>query len=402
VSDEPESWSDLAARDPAEADRLRTFADGLAVSEPQDLSWDLQVRTEYMKAKAREAVRKRLHEEEFEAELAAEGEHEWVRRGDDVLKTTEIPFVVKGRIHQAGIGQLSAQPYQGKTLVGVDLGLSVANGLDAWLGCEIERPGLVVYVAGEGGPAIQVHVDAWIKDNPGCTLDDFILVDEMPVDWTVPTSVARLDRLVRGALSDGEAPVLVIGDTQVDLAGTVDENTIAMGHVFRDMRRWAVDNGLFFLLMHHMGHQGGRGRGHSSQFAKADVLAVLEGESDTVKKLTWTKVKGCAKPSRRDVLQIRSVAGSRGAVIEPRGPMAAVAEESDRLTALERSIVEAVKHVQAAGNKRVSKNAVRNATRDDGKIVVGAQAAVNAKIDDMVVKGWLTNDGGYGVGDVPS
>lgn len=381
-------------------DVVDSFARSVS-DDPPRFALSQKARAEYDLLVARKAARERLQEEEFEAEVAGEIERTWVRRGDQVLTTTEIPFIVRDRIHQVGIGQLSAQPYQGKTLVGLDLALSVANGLNAWLGYEIENPGPVVYLAGEGGPAVQVHIDAWIKDNPGCTLDDFVLVDEMPIDWTVASSVARLDRMLHEAFGDDESPVLVVGDTQIDFAGLVDENTIAMGHVFRDMRRWAVENGFFFLLMHHMGHMGGRGRGHSSQFAKADVLAVLEGDSDTVKKMTWTKVKGCQKPSRREVLQIRPVAGSKGAVIEPKPATAVVAEEAGRLTALEQSIIEAVRHIQTAGVRKISKNAIRNATRDDGKIVVGAQAAVNAKIDDMVTKGWLTNVDGYGVGDVP-
>lgn len=237
-----------------------------------------------------------------------------IKSGKDVLTSTQITWLVEDRIHQSGVGQFYAPSYHGKTLVALSLALAVANEQPTWFDHKLARGGDVLYVAMEGGPSFQIQIDAWLKANPGTTLERFHTLDEEEVNLADEESVKLFLEDIRAA---GIKPVLVVFDTQIDVLGGVDEdsNTV-MGPLLARMRQWAVNHDLFALLIHHTPHGAERPRGASSQGGKLDMHAMASHETG----LRWTKVKGRGRPDT-DEFVIESVSGSEGARVRSASPI---------------------------------------------------------------------------------
>lgn len=264
---------------------------------------------------------------------------------DDMLKTPEIDWLVKDHVHRTGLFQLFGASYAGKTLITLDLVMSWCAGLETWQGytlCNEGKPQDAVYVAAEGGAAVSVHVDAWLKYHPeverkqlaGLRFLDggdgdhmFLSVGKEGVEdadsWDrLKTEIAALDI----------TPSLVVFDTQIDLAPGVDENSNTdMVGVLRRVKRMGDEYGFMAMVIHHTGHDGNKARGASGMMGKCDAqakLAVIGTENTGRAQLTWTKVKGRAVPKDSISYHIQGTEflpdlDSEGAVCVPIGALAA-------------------------------------------------------------------------------
>jgi AAA domain len=214
-----------------------------------------------------------------------------LRTGNQVIRNLEIPWLVDGVLHRVGLGQLAAAEDAGKSVITIDLALSIANGLPEWAGFPINRHGPVVYVAMEGGPVIESFIAAWLATHPGTDLERFYLLDEEELDLSDPGSVGELDRDLD---LEGIAPALIVFDTQLDVTGGTDEMSPALGYLMKRIRAWAVSRECFGLLLHHAPYNEKRGRGSTSQRGKCDVLLFADKTAQT---LSVQKVKGRPKPA---------------------------------------------------------------------------------------------------------
>lgn len=213
-----------------------------------------------------------------------------LRNGADVVRNTTIPWLIEGAIHTTGLGQFVAPENTGKSIMAVDLALSIANKFPAWAGYDIRRTGPVVYCAMEGGPVVQSYISAWLHNHPGTDLDDFYLLDEEELDLSSTESVQRL---LRDIYNVEIKPVLIVFDTQIDVTGAVDEMSPEIGQLLACARRMLVGLGCFGLLLHHPPYNEKRGRGSTSVRGKADVLAFVD---KSAKRIEWQKVKGAKTP----------------------------------------------------------------------------------------------------------
>lgn len=301
-------------------------------------------------AARREAVR-RLDDAEKQAEVDAEIEAEklasvpFAARGEDINFDPVIPWCIEGLMHQVGIGHLVSPPYTGKTMLGISLAMSIANGLDEWFGRKITRKGVVVYVAAEGGPAFGVNMHAWLTAHPGTTVDNLIMIDQQPLDWSSQPSIDRFTRRVEDLLKPDEEIVACFFDTQIDVMGDVDESSPELGRLLKKVQEWSIDHGCFSWMLHHTGHaEKGRGRGSSSQGGKMDTIGIISNDERTgMRTVDWVKVKGAMKPEKGMPFIIEKVAGTSGAIAtEPTvlALIAAASEAEDRDRTLEKRVYE--------------------------------------------------------------
>lgn len=268
----------------------------------------------------------------------------------DMLKTPEIDWLVKDHVHRTGLFQLFGASYAGKTLITLDLVLSWCAGLEQWQGytlCNDGQPQHAIYVAAEGGAAVSVHIDAWLKYHPEVTPDKlaglrfldggdgdhmFLSVGKEGVDasdsWErLQIEIASLDL----------KPSLVVFDTQIDLAPGVDENSNTdMVGVLRRVKRMGDEYGFLAMVIHHTGHDGNKARGASGMMGKCDAQAKLTtiGEKSGKALLEWTKVKGRAVPEDSIRYHIQGSKflpdlNSEGAVCVPIGALAAQVSAMD-------------------------------------------------------------------------
>jgi hypothetical protein len=230
----------------------------------------------------------------------------------DMLQTPEIDWMVEGKIHAKGLCQIFGESYAGKTLLVLDLVMSWCAGLPEWQGYRLNNDGKpqdAVYVAAEGGAALSVHVDAWLKYHPEVKLEDisgllfldggegdhmFLSIGKTEVDDT--ESWARLKQEVIAA---NIAPTVMVFDTQIDLAPGIEENSNTdMVGVLRNVKSLGDRFGFVAIVVHHTGHDGNKARGASGMKGKCDTQAKLTviGDKSGKARLEWTKVKGMALP----------------------------------------------------------------------------------------------------------
>jgi AAA domain len=230
----------------------------------------------------------------------------------DMLKTPEIDWLVQDKIHRTGLCQIFGASYSGKTLLVLDLVMSWCAGLPEWQGYKLNNngePQQAVYVAAEGGAALSVHVDAWLKyhaDVAPSRLDGLVFLDGGQGDHMFLSvgkdGVDEADswtRFKHEIIVSNLVPSLMVFDTQIDLAPGVDENSNTdMVGVLREVKRLGDSYGFMAIVIHHTGHDGNKARGASGMMGKCDVQAKLTtiGEKSGKAKLEWTKVKGRAVP----------------------------------------------------------------------------------------------------------
>ncbi|MDQ0030134.1 AAA family ATPase [Arthrobacter bambusae] len=273
----------------------------------------------------------------------------------DMMKTPEIRWIVQDKVHGTGLFQIYGASYTGKTLLVLDLVMSWCAGLPEWQGYQLNNNGApqdALYVAAEGGAALSVHVDAWLKyhsDVDPSQLAGLQFLDGGEGDnvfLSIETKRRRDDepevdhadsweRLFKEVTDKGLSPTLVVFDTQIDLAPGVDENSnTEMVGILRQVKRLGDTYGFMAIVVHHTGHDGNKARGASGMMGKADAQAKLSsiGEKSGKAKLEWIKVKGRPVPQDTISYEISGIAklpdlDSEGAVCIPLGKYAAAHAE---------------------------------------------------------------------------
>lgn len=263
----------------------------------------------------------------------------------DMLKTPEIEWMVKDKIHRTGLFQLYGASYAGKTVLTLDLIMSWCAGLPEWQGYKLNNEGKpqdAVYVAAEGGAAVSVHVDAWLKyhsDVDPSRLDGLLFLDGgegdhmfLGIGKNQPEANDSIHRLAAEIDAAGINPSVMVFDTQIDLAPGIDENSNTdMVGVLREVKRLGDSMGFMAIVIHHTGHDGNQARGASGMKGKCDAqakLTVIGSDKSGKAKLEWTKVKGRAMPKDSISYHIQGSAllpdlNSEGAVCVPIGAMEA-------------------------------------------------------------------------------
>jgi hypothetical protein len=262
----------------------------------------------------------------------------------DMLKTPEIDWMVEGKIHSKGLCQIFGESYAGKTLLVLDLVMSWCAGLPEWQGYKLNNNGEpqdAVYVAAEGGAALSVHVDAWLKYHSDVKPEDLsglLFLDGGEGDHMF-LSIGKTDvddkeswaRLKQEVIAANIAPTVMVFDTQIDLAPGIEENSNTdMVGVLRKVKSLGDQLGFVAIVVHHTGHDGNKARGASGMKGKCDVQAKLTviGDKPGKAKLEWMKVKGMALPEETISYEIMGSAklptlNSLGAVCVPLTKLAA-------------------------------------------------------------------------------
>lgn len=171
-----------------------------------------------------------------------------------------------------------------KTFLALDVALTVATGgLQPWEEGEwvgmwepVEKPGAVLFVAGEGRPALRQRVRAWEKlHRAGELARLFFLADPVP---RVLDGAPSLDAFVGGALRmNPDGYRMIVLDTVGRAMQGVNENAQETASAFTAIvERLIRELGAVVLAVHHTGHEHlGRGRGSSVFEADADVVVAV-------------------------------------------------------------------------------------------------------------------------------
>lgn len=189
-------------------------------------------------------------------------------------------------IPEQGVGQVYGDTYTGKSLVALDMALSIGNdSVDNWYAHIINHHGDVVYVLMEGVFDLNLRIAAWLEAHPGMTQDRLYTIEEENIDLRSIECCEKILRTIEMAEID---PKLIIIDTQSLAAPGTDENSnTEMNEVFGNLKKLGKAVGAPIYTVHHTGYDTSHTRGASAQKAAVDFqIQVKYGE------LKVEKVKG--------------------------------------------------------------------------------------------------------------
>jgi hypothetical protein len=183
----------------------------------------------------------------------------------------------------------------GKTFVTLDMACHIAAGL-SWCGI-VTKPGLVVYMAGEGNYGIRQRVAAWCK-RYGIQKLDNLLISNKAIDLDAPNAAAQILNAVRELTSD-DAVAVMIDTVNNHMAG--DENSARdVRNLFNAANLVAAALNAAVILNHHMGHSAeakNRARGSSAFKASLDAaIQIAKGEGELLE-ISCTKMKDAEPPA---------------------------------------------------------------------------------------------------------
>ena len=180
---------------------------------------------------------------------------------------TKANWLVHKLLPPEGVAVLYGKCRSFKSFVALDLGVAIARG-EPWAGRKTKK-GIVVYIAGEGGPGLVKRIEAY-KLKHGFADIDLYLGRVSPNLGTRPGDVAELVAAIRELLSD-EAPVLIIIDTLARTLADKDENTEGMRNFVNNAEDISAQLGCLVLAIH---HEGARDTGRMRGGTTADAGSV--------------------------------------------------------------------------------------------------------------------------------
>jgi hypothetical protein len=204
-----------------------------------------------------------------------------------------LQWTVKHWIPEGGLSMVYGESGAGKTFITLDMACCIATGRE-WKGNRT-RPGVVVYLCGEGNFGLRLRVAAWAKKHDTTSLDNLI-VSNRAIDLNSMTAM-DIVKAVREVTTD-PVSIVFIDTLNNHMAG--DENSA------KDTRQLvnackAVISELrcSVCLNHHIGHGGeakGRARGSSAWKASLDSSILISQSSGDIVTISSTKMKDAKPP----------------------------------------------------------------------------------------------------------
>lgn len=205
-----------------------------------------------------------------------------------------LRWAIKGWIPESSVSMVYGESGCGKTFITLDMACSMAAGID-WQGKKT-KPGLVVYMAGEGNYGIRQRVAAWCIAHNISALDNLLLSNKA-IDLDAPGAATEIIGAVR-ELTKEDALLIFVDTLHNHMTG--DENsprdTRALSNACNIVAR-ALNSGV--CINHHTGHSAEakkRMRGSSAWKALLDVAVLVEKNDDELIEISCTKMKDAESP----------------------------------------------------------------------------------------------------------
>lgn len=204
-----------------------------------------------------------------------------------------LQWAIKGWVPAGGLTMLYGESGVGKTFITLDMACSIACGME-WMGCKV-KPGVVVYLCGEGNYGLRLRVAAWARDRGRTDLDNLV-VSNRSIDIGATTAGTILDAIRE--VTDKPVSLVVVDTLNNHMAG--DENSARDTRMLVNACKMVIDAlGCAVCLNHHIGHGGdarGRARGSSAWKASLDSSILVSRSGGEVLTISSTKMKDSRPP----------------------------------------------------------------------------------------------------------
>lgn len=188
--------------------------------------------------------------------------------------------VIEGVLDLDTLARVIGKSGHGKSFVMIDMACAVATG-QPWQGRPVTQ-GLVVYMVAEGARGFKRRIRAWeSRHHAGVPIPDTSL---QVIPYPIQATDAKAWRVYRAALSRLK-PVMVVMDTQARITVGANENDPQdMSVLTERVEQVRRETAACTVLVHHLGHQGDHGRGHSSMLGavNSEIRVTKDGDELTV------------------------------------------------------------------------------------------------------------------------
>lgn len=189
-----------------------------------------------------------------------------------------IKWLVKGWLPSNAFAILFGSSGVGKSFIALDLACSIVSGRP-WANCRT-KPGVVVYLAGEGNYGIRQRIAAWVKRNDETQLGG-LLISNKPIDLDAPDISARIVSAIR-EVTDESVSLVIVDTMNNHMSG--DENSAKDArNMINACRLVSSAVGAATLVVHHTGLSETaqhRERGSYAFRAAADVSIQVSRRKD--------------------------------------------------------------------------------------------------------------------------
>jgi len=205
-----------------------------------------------------------------------------------------VPWIVKGWLPAYSTTMMYGESGVGKTFVALDMACCIASGID-WHGIRT-KPGIVVYLAGEGNYGMRQRIASWCKRNNVNSLDN-LLISNKAIDMDGPGAATQVIAAVRALTSE---PVALVNIDTLNNHMSGDENSAKDSRaMINACNVVSMALSATTMLIHHLGHSNEakqRARGSSAWRGALDASILVHGKSHEII-VSCTKQKDAPEPA---------------------------------------------------------------------------------------------------------
>jgi RecA-family ATPase len=204
----------------------------------------------------------------------------------DLVSLQELPeqeWIIEDFLPHKSIIVLYGSPGSCKTFVALDISLRIANCLE-WNNKAINKPGIVIYILGEGLNGIKKRIYSWHKYNKTSPSSTFIT---LPVSFNlseekdVHNLLATIEHI---ETKFNDKVVLIVIDTLARAITGIDENSSKdMNEVIKVVDKIKTYTNSSIMLVHHCGKDYTKGmRGSSALLGAVDCCIQIRKKENVV------------------------------------------------------------------------------------------------------------------------
>jgi RecA-family ATPase len=254
----------------------------------------------------------------------------------DLLRRVPAPWQIRGVLREQSVSLLYGRRGCYKSFLALDLATCLATGTP-WHDHAIPTPGLVLYIAGEGGGGMVQRARAWVEAHGlAPSVINLLFIIEPVVVTATSDDMDLLIERIREAIGwlpagtpdpdDGHIfetplahqwPALIVIDT-LARCFIGDENAPEdMGQFIQGVDRLKHEFNTSVLILHHTGRDESHERGHTALGGACDTVYRVDHDAETqTLTLTNEKMKDAREPAPMD-LSYREVLVTRRAGDDP-------------------------------------------------------------------------------------
>lgn len=208
----------------------------------------------------------------------------------EILARSSAPnWLIEDYIIQESTAQLIGESRLGKTFATIDIGLSIATGVD-WNNCKVAQ-GPVAYLNAEGHAGVSTRIQGWQQEHQSIIDAPFLLSTEaldLTDDAAVASAQVTLDKFAQE--HDNHISMIIVDTMHRSMSGDEDSSK-AFRRFIDNLDKLCSCYSAASLINHHPGHgKSNMARGSSAQLAAMDTQLLLIKKDGKVQ-LECTKLK---------------------------------------------------------------------------------------------------------------